>query len=245
MKTNNAYSALANYYDRLMTDYNYNSMIEFILSKINKGKGLDLACGSGTITIALAKCGYSMSGTDVETNMLSVARDKAIAEGLKINFLCKDMLELELERKYNFITATCDVMNYVPSEQELDILLNTLYLGLENQGILIFDISSKYKLTEILGDNLFYEDYEDMTYMWQNELDIDSHCVDMNITIFAKVGDNYIRSDEEHTQYYYELQRILDSINSAGFDKVEVLDGVTYKEVSADSNRQLFVCYKL
>ena len=241
---NNAYSALAQYYDRLMTDFCYEDILEYILSKISGKNGLDIACGSGAMTIELAKRGYRMTGIDYELNMLNVAREKAVKQAVNIELLHKNMLELEIDRHYDFCIAICDAFNYVPNEKAMKKLLTTIWDSLNAGGALIFDISSDYKLVEVLGDNLYFEDYDDFTYFWQNELNIKNHSVGMNLTFFTKEGELYARADEQHTQYYYKLDKIKSLLEAVGYHNIEVVDGENLEQVKPHSNRWLFFATK-
>jgi glycine/sarcosine N-methyltransferase len=54
---------------------------------------LDLACGTGTYTLELARLGYEAYGTDLEPGMVDVAREKAAALKSEAKFAVGDMLE--------------------------------------------------------------------------------------------------------------------------------------------------------
>ena len=76
-----AYSALAPYYEQLITSCDYEQWSQYLFNKLNlyaKGKvGCDCACGSGYFTRKLKKAGYDVYGVDaceqmlVEANRLS------------------------------------------------------------------------------------------------------------------------------------------------------------------------------
>ena len=111
---------------------------------------------------------------------------------------------------------------------------------MKDNGKFVFDVSSKYKLTQILADNLFCEDYDDVTYIWSNTLGED--CVDMDLDFFEKIqGDTYKRIGESHRQYIH-TQKDLEELLS-DFD-VKVYDGETYSSVKPKSKRLLFVATK-
>ena len=68
----------------------------FIMYDVNPDLVCDLACGTGNITIPLAKRGYDMTGVDISEDMLNIAREKA--DGLDILFLNQSMTDLDLFR---------------------------------------------------------------------------------------------------------------------------------------------------
>lgn len=234
-----SYSVLAKYYDRLMGDFDYDAYVEFAADSLS-GEGADLACGSGEITVRLAKRGCVMTGVDVSEEMLNVARDKARREGLNIKWVRQDMQELELAHKADFITCVCDGFNYV-APKSLAKMLDRIKDNLKDGGTLVFDVSSEYKLKNVLGDNLFCEDYDDVTYIWQNTLKRD--CVEMDVDFFEKRQDGlYRRVEETHRQYIHTQ----DKIESLLKDKWtwQAYDGEKFCKPSPQSQRLLFVCRK-
>lgn len=232
-----SYSILAKYYDRLMGDFNYEGYTDFIAHKLN-GEGVDLACGSGEITTRLARKGHKMIGIDLSQEMLNVAIVKSKKMGLDIKWICQDMTEFELSHKVGFVTCVCDGINYI-DESQLKIVFDRVHDSIVKGGVWIFDISSAYKLKNILGDNMFCEDYDDITYIWQNSLGEDY--VDMDIDFFENIeGDTYRRIEESHRQYIHTRE----SIENLLKDKwaFEVYDGEKFSKPTSKSKRLLFVC---
>lgn len=236
-----SYSVLAKYYDKLMGDFNYNEIASFILEQ-NLGKcGLELGSGSGEITIPLAEAGYNMTAVDMSTEMLDIAQKKALKKALNIRFLCEDIVELDLDKQFDFIVAICDVFNYINNE-ELAIVLDKCYNMLKPNGTLVFDVSSEYKLKEVLGNNIYFEEYDDFSYFWQNELDEKENAVDMDLVFFIKdKNGKYDREEETQTQYYVSKQNLLKMLDK--FSKVEVFDD-NFNKVKKDSTRLFFKVVK-
>jgi SAM-dependent methyltransferase len=59
----------------------------------------DLGCGTGTLSILLAKRGYPVTAVDVSPNMLAAAREKARAAGVVVDFQLGDAAQPELARR--------------------------------------------------------------------------------------------------------------------------------------------------
>lgn len=94
-----------------------------------------------------------------------------------------DLNDLHLEKKCDFVTAVCDGFNYVKGKN-LAAAFNEIYSALNDGGIFIFDVSSANKLENVLGNNLFYEDDENLTYLWQNTKKGEK--IKMDLTFFER-----------------------------------------------------------
>ena len=71
------YKTLASYYDALVTDEEATQdWVDYTRKYVQKGKILDLACGSGDFAIALAKLGFVVEASDLSVEMIKVAESK-------------------------------------------------------------------------------------------------------------------------------------------------------------------------
>lgn len=238
----NSYNNLASIYDRLMPDFNYDYIIDCILSDNLYKSGLDLASGTGISTIKLAQRGISMIGVDKNINMLNEAHKNMRKHNLVIPFIKSDILKLKLDKKFNLITIICDGVNYIEGKH-LTTLFSQVYSMLQEGGLFAFDISTGYKLKNVIGNNIFYEDMDEFTYLWTNKLNND--CVDMDLTIFVNNNENvYKRYDEHHRQYIHSEQDILSALKNSNFNNISVQDGECAQEHNEKSNRILIKCRK-
>ena len=223
MESMKSYSVLAELYERLISDCDYDKWSQYLLNKVSSlttgKKGLDLACGSGKITRAFAKQGYKMTGGDISEQMLVQAKSLSLKEGLVIDYFIADLNKLYSRDKYDFITVINDGINYV-SPKNLKKCFNGIAKQLASGGIFIFDVSSEYKLKYILSNNLFGEDEEDFSYLWFNKLYEDR--VEMDLSFFIKNGGTYQKSEERHVQYIHNEQSLLSACSECGFDTVEI-----------------------
>jgi SAM-dependent methyltransferase len=78
---------------------------------------LDVATGSGNVAIAAAKAGAKVTGLDLTPKLLEVARGRASAAGLEIDFIEGDAEELPFERgSFDRVTSCFGVM-FAPRQQ--------------------------------------------------------------------------------------------------------------------------------
>ena len=107
-------------------------------------------------------------------------------------------------------------------------------------GAFLFDVSSAYKLREVIGNNSFCEDREEVAYMWFNALYPDR--VEMDFTLFVRGEDGrFSREDERHTQYIHEEKDLCRAAEGAGFS-VRAVEGASGDP--SDRMRRNFLCVR-
>lgn len=244
----NSYSDFAYLYDKLMhADINYEIWADYIENLFHiygKSPNLvcDLACGTGNFTVPLAKRGYEMIGVDRSYDMLNVARDKMAEEKLDILFLNQSVSKLDLFGTADAFLCMIDGFNYILSPVMLQGIFKRIKTCfLEPDGLLIFDLSSRHKLSEIIGNNTFIHNSEDIFYTWQNTYYKDKNISDMFLTFFKKNGKKYSRFEERHLQKAYSVKEIVCMLKKSGFNNVDVYDELSFNAPRNDSQRIVFV----
>lgn len=244
------YMGFAYVYDRLMEDVDYEEWSNYVQEMMqnnieNPKKILELACGTGNITIPLAKKGYDIIGLDISEDMLTVAKGKSIEKGLDILFIQQDMVFLEVEAKYDCILSMCDGINYIVDIEDLAQVFDGVYRALQDDGAFIFDISSHYKLKNILGTNTFGENLEDLCYLWENYFDEDTKTLEMDLTFFIKEGKHYKKEEEYHIQRAYEVDELITILKQSKFKDIKAYDAFSYNMPNEKSERIFIIAKKV
>ncbi len=240
-----SYGDFASVYDALVKDVDYKRMIEtyqriFKQTDLRPELVLDLGCGTGNITLPMARLGYDMIGVDASVEMLNVARQRAAAENLDILFLNQEMQSFELYGTVDAVISALDSMNYVTERMDEVFRLVNNYLN--PGGLFLFDINTIYKLKHIIGEHTYVYDDENVFYTWQS--DYEAGLCDFYLTFFVKDGSNYRRFDEVHTERAYSEEEIERLLQKYGFLIVEKSDGDTGAEVTAKSQRIFYAARK-
>lgn len=221
-----AYSGFAGVYDRLMDDFDYPAWAGFYLDMLARAgvrpkRMCDCACGTGGLTLPLARRGIQMTGVDIAQEMLELAAQKARQSGVQISFVCQDMCRLKLPRPVDAIICGCDGVNYLIGDGRVRAFFQAAHEQLSPGGALAFDISSAYKLRQVLGNGFFGEEREDVAYLWQNTLEGDILTMDMTFFI-QEAGGLYRRVSEVHRQYAHEARHLCQLLRECGFEKIEI-----------------------
>ena len=227
----NQYSDFAFVYDELMHDVDYDNWVKYIEDIIKSENVqvqniLELACGTGNLTIPLTKKNYDIAGIDISEEMLQVAREKAEKENVELVLLEQDIVELDFDvTNLDCILCGCDGFNYITYDEDLEGVFAKCHELLKENGLFIFDISSYYKLSTVLGNNMYGENRENVAYMWQNYF------------------DDY-KIEENHLQRAYKNEEIIELLKNAGFENIKTYGDFKLEAPQKDSERVFFVCKK-
>ncbi|ADL51728.1 class I SAM-dependent DNA methyltransferase [Clostridium cellulovorans] len=243
------YKELAKIYDELINeDVDYSKWAEIIMNiceemNLKRNSYLDLACGTGNLTYELFKNFKVTYGVDLSQDMLTLARDKMSYGGYKPKFICQDITSLSLDKKFDLITCCLDGVNYILEEENLKNFFKGINSYLDDNGLFIFDINSYYKLSTILGNNLFSFDNEEVVYTWENVFEDD--IVDMYLTFFIKEYDErYVRFDEQHRERAYSEEFLEKIIENSGLKIHKKLNSYTEAEIDETCERIVYVIGK-
>jgi len=239
-----AYGIFARYYDALTQNVQYKSRAVYfneIIQKYKPGKGilLDLACGTGSLSFEMAKLGYEVIGVDASADMLSIAMQKNTKEP-RIMFLNQTMQGLDLYGTVDAAVCALDSINHLTADM-LAKALDRLRPFLIPNGIFIFDVNTQYKHREVLADNCFVHEHDDVYCVWQNHLQKDDS-VKITLDFFeSDDSGSYTRHREELTEYLHEDEKLREMLKSAGFKVLAVLEADTQSTPGEKSERVVYV----
>lgn len=246
-----SYGVFSEFYDALTANVSYDTVAQVLsslLTRYGKGRGLllDLACGTGSVSVRLAEKGYEVIGVDLSPEMLSEAQNKAYSAGQNILFLCQDMTKLDLYGTVDAAVCTLDGLCHLPDEDSLSATLQKVSLFMNPGGVFLFDVNSVYKHRAVLGNNTFVYDTDDVYCVWQNTLLSDGVTVQMDLDFFEPVSDagDYVRQSERFTERAYPRETLEAMLKKAGFTVLDVFDGYSEKPAHDTSERLLFAVRK-
>lgn len=234
------YDALAAFYDRLDDGADKSRWAawlgELIRRRVGCGEGADLGCGTGAFTRLLQREVTLCCACDRSPAMLNEA-----AKALRLPLVQADFASFRAPHRLDFLTVVNDGLNYVSFER-LPGTLTHLCGQLRAGGALLFDLSTPRKLREVLGDNLFFDDGEDLSMFWQSEWAEDR--VRFSLVFFAREGELYRRSEEYQTQYAHRPADVERALKAAGFSQVTCLRMFSEEAPDESDLRVQFVAVK-
>ena len=164
MERKEAYSHLAKWFEYLNDDCDYENWSQYLILKLKQyplSVGLDVGCGGGWFTRAFQKVGYQMTGVDVSEQMLDFAQETAMKAGLRSEYILADITKQKFPKRYDFVTAINDCINYVP-KNKINSAFKNIGSALKKGGIFLFDISSERKILDKVANTVSVDDREDI-----------------------------------------------------------------------------------
>jgi len=226
------YTVLADFYDRLVKDEEATRQWVAYTKQRVKGKHiLELACGSGEITLALADEGYRLDALDLSEEMINRARLKDKTG--KVHFSQGDMLDLSTYGTYDAILCYCDSINYLQPDQ-LDRLFDEVEGHLADNGVFLFDMHTPERLIEF-EEPFIEEGWIDTTaYQWA--IESDNQRIIHHFRFYFTDGPVV---SETHVQHVFDLDDVTGKLENRGL-RVSVTSD--FEEPAGKENEKYFVC---
>ena len=244
-----AYESLAFAYDGLTQDIDYPAVLDFFESVLSShGRAvdsvLDLACGTGSMSLLLAKKGYRVLAADISEEMLTVAQQKsAQVPDNPPFFICQPMQRLRLPYGVDAVCCFLDSLNYVTDPKDCRSAIERVYKSLNPGGVFFFDINTPYKLRGLNGQ-VFLDENPDSYCVWRVEFEEETGLCYYGIDLFRKQKALWERSFEQHCEYAYEPEELLCWLREAGFSHVELYGDLRMESPTAEEQRIYFAAFK-
>lgn len=241
------YQTFAKIYDEVMDDSVYLDWLNLTERHIpNKTSHiLELACGTGILSVELANQGYQVTGVDLSEDMITMAKERLLAEDDKLSFKVGDMLDLKEINSYDAVTCYSDSLCYMPDENAVQRVFDGVYQTLTSEGIFIFDVHSINQIEENFSEYSYHYQTDDFAFLWESYPGDVPFSVEHFLTFFIKEkGETFTRYDELHEERTYDIATYLSCLERSGFKSVKVCADFTDEYPTDESKRWFFVCQK-
>ena len=221
-----AYHNLADSYDRLTNDVDYAGTVAFydaILQRegITPRTAADLACGTGSVALLLAKKGLQVTAVDMSEEMLCQAAMKAQKLDNPPVFICQRLEKLFLPRGIDLAVSALDSIDYITDPEDCREAFRRIYRALNPGGCFIFDVNTPEKLRAMDGQ-VFLDEDDDVYCVWRGSFDEDTNICAYGMDLFQRQGNCWHRSQEIHQEYAYSAEQLTSYLKEAGFTSIEV-----------------------
>jgi ubiquinone/menaquinone biosynthesis C-methylase UbiE len=212
------FTALADVYDLIMADVEYDDWAAFILDTIRRrgwrgGEALDLGCGTG----------------NASEDMLRVARRKLRSS----SFVCQRFQRLTLGRRFALVFSVFDALNNLLTERDFRTALRRVYEHLEPGGFFVFDINTTVGLRDLWDGGRVEGWAEEVYYLWTHRFDEATGLAQVEAYCETERGS----FTEVHLERPYDPPQLHDWLEAAGFVGTEALAYPGGRAASPDAAR--------
>ncbi|SDS40841.1 Methyltransferase domain-containing protein [Formosa sp. Hel1_31_208] len=236
----------ANIYDGMNTNLADLKFYKRWLPKKQNARILELCCGTGRLTIPIARDGFDISGVDFTSSMLEQAKLKASEEGLEIEFIEADMRTLDLRKKYDLIFIPFNSIHHLYSNNDLFKAFNAVKKHLKDGGLFLLDCYNPNIQYIIESEKEQKEIAEYTTYDGREVLIKQLMRYERNTQINRIEWHYYINGEFDSIQnldmrmfFPQELDAYLGWI---GFNIINKFGGFEEEAFNDNSEKQIFVC---
>ncbi len=251
------YNRFAKLYDRMDTGRYSSKMLDYTFRLLERyhftpKRVLDLACGTGTAAVLMAKNGLEVTGLDRSKEMLKVARKKAINERVPVRYINQQLQNFEIISKdskiteqFDLITCFYDSLNYLLKERELKNCFGQVAKHLRPGGYFVFDMNTHRALKHIWTKNINAGVEKDLAWVWNSEFDDDKKTANLKAVFFIKKGQHWERFEEMHIERAYPNSTIKKFLLQNGFQIKGLYRCFYFRKPTVNTGRIAVVAQRL
>ncbi len=238
--------SFASIYDDIMGAVPYGFWYDYLNEilryyQIKPRKILDLACGTGSMSMLFLRDGYQVTGLDISADMLNVARKKASEKSGQVNFVEADLRDFIFQRKYDLAFSLFDSLNYILDLESLQRVFSNVFNTLSDEGIFIFDMNTPKRLMSIKPGSTVING-EDYSCIWEDIIDRERLRWKVKLKIYLKNKGEYF--EELHQETAYKIEEVVEKLQEAGFSHIDTYNAYTFKKGSNNDNRIYYIAFK-
>lgn len=152
--------------------------VAFLIEQFQLPRGatiLDVGCGTGRHSVALAQHGFAVTGMDLSDEMLEKARARAAATGTDVTFIQCDAATFSSAPVFDAAIGLCEgAMGLLgqgddPIERDLAVLRN-IYTALKPNGQLVINALNVFRIARLAGQHAEAETFDAMSQTTLNTM---------------------------------------------------------------------------
>jgi SAM-dependent methyltransferase len=211
------------------------------LTRLKGKNALDLCCGPGRCSVALAQRGFTVTGVDKSKYLLDKARARARAAKVKIEWIQQDMRDFVRTDSFDLALSMFTSFGYFDDKREDITVLENMHASLRAGGACLIDVKGKECLARVL-QSTSSEVLPNGAKLVQRHEIFDDWTRVRNEWILIYKGRS--KSFEFHITIY-SGQELRDRLESVGFREVKLYGSLDGEKYGPESNRLIAVARKV
>lgn len=206
---------------------------------------LDLCCGQGRHSVALAKTGLSVTGVDLSEEMLAIARSTADEAGVPLTIRQADMRHLpdDLKDRFDAVINMFSSFGYLESEEDDQQVLHQIAKVLKPGGKLLMDFLNR-EWVIINNEEYDWHQHDDGRIVLEHrELDLQTSTNHLTYTEILPDGTRREMSDLH--MRLYTLTELAKMLATAGLTLTNVYGGFQAEPYTVNTRRMIVVASNL
>lgn len=228
------FTALADVYDRIMSDVEYDLWADFVLRFASArgydgGPALDLGCGTGNSAAPFVARGIAVEGLDASDEMLSVARRKLPG----VTFHLGHFETFSVPRRFDLVYSVFDSLNNLLTDESFLTAARNVRGHLAPRGTFVFDANTQVAMRELWDGDRVEGWADDVYYSWRHEYDERTGLA--YVEAFCSTPDGSFV--ERHAERGYDAPDLVRLLELAGFEDVAVVQYPDGETAPPDADR--------
>lgn len=223
--------------------------IPFILDEMPDEKTLrvlDVACGSGRHSVALASRGSDVTGFDSSEIMIAEANKLASMQNVTASFFATDMMEFSevIEGEYDLVLCLGNSLALLPTFEDITSVMNEVHTILKPNGRFIFQVLNFEEIMKT-GFSMFplkrgiTDSGEDVVFARHFDHSESSEESTLVLTTLLKADKKWKPLVTAQSVLRLDRERVEHILKSSGFDKFEFYGSYNEVPFRKESDRSL------
>lgn len=236
----------ADFYDQEFAHREHDA--RFFIEQAMRADGpvLEVACGTGRITLPIARAGIDITGLDVMRSMLDRAQQKSRAEGLDVTWLEQDCRAIQSRRRFSLVFSATNAMQHLHDLDSVNAFLGAVKRVLAPGGTLILDVFNPdiRKLARPADTRYLHKsmvDAEGREIRVEATSHYDAACQILRFELDYLRNGECIRTKQVSMRCFFP-EELLALCRFNGFDVVRRLGGYDGSPFTAHSPKQILFC---
>jgi SAM-dependent methyltransferase len=225
------YRWLALYYDEIFSPLRapIDTAREHVLRRIlpQVETACDLACGTGTTALALARKEIRMYAVDLSPSLCKTAREKAGRTGLPLRVLRQDMRRFHLPEPVDLVICEADALNHVPRRADLRLVARAVAQALRPGGYFFFDVNNSLGFQRYWSTTVWFEK-PGVAVVIRSGHNRRADRAWGDVEWFIRDGRCWRRHHERVEEVCWDSDEIRRTLQEAGFDRLRAWDAAPF-----------------